>query len=85
MTTRQIVIDVPEKILLAEKTDEDSFARELRTLAAIKLYELGRVSQEVAAQIAGLPRREFMLELGRYGVDVLQDTPESLRAEIERD
>lgn len=37
MKTRQIVIDVPEKILLAEKTDESTFARELRVLAAIKV------------------------------------------------
>jgi hypothetical protein len=32
MTTRQIVIDVPEKVLLAEKTDEISFSRELKIL-----------------------------------------------------
>ena len=42
MMTRKIAVDVPESVLLAEKTDERSFARELRTLAAVKLYELGR-------------------------------------------
>ena len=41
MTTRKIAIDVPESVLLAEKTDERAFARELRMLAAVKLYELG--------------------------------------------
>lgn len=41
MTTRKIAIDVPESVLLAEKTDEHAFARELRLLAAVKLYELG--------------------------------------------
>ena len=68
MTARQIVIDVPEKILLAEKTDEDSFARELRTLAAVKLYELGRLSSGRTADLAGMPRVEFLLTLGRYKV-----------------
>jgi predicted HTH domain antitoxin len=68
MKTRQIVIDVPEKILLAEKTDESAFARELRVLAAIKLYELGRLSSGRAAELAGMPRVEFLLELGRYRV-----------------
>ena len=43
MATRQIVLDIPEKVLLAEKTDEVPFARELRILAAVKLYELGRL------------------------------------------
>ncbi len=68
MVTRQIVIDVPERVLLAEKTDEISFARELRVLAAVKLYELGRLSSGRAAELAGMPRVEFLLELKRYDV-----------------
>ena len=72
MTTRQIVIDIPEKVLLAEKTDETTFARELRTLAAVKLYELGRLSSGRAAELAGMSRVEFLLELGRYKVFPLE-------------
>jgi predicted HTH domain antitoxin len=68
MTTRRVVIDVPEKVLLAEKTDVSSFARELRMLAAVKLYELGRLSSGRAAELAGMSRVEFLLELGRYKV-----------------
>lgn len=68
MVMRQIVIDVPEKVLLAEKADETAFARELRVLAAVKLYELGRLSSGRAADLAGMPRVEFLLNLGRYKV-----------------
>lgn len=68
MTTRQIVVNIPEKVLLAEKTDEVSFARELRVLAAVKLYELGRLSSGRAAELADMPRVEFLLTLGRYKV-----------------
>lgn len=68
MTTRQIVVNVPEKVLLAEKTDEATFARELCILAAVKLYELGRLSSGRAAELAGMPRVEFLLTLGRYKV-----------------
>lgn len=68
MGTRQIVIDIPEKVLLAERTDEATFAREVRILAAIKLYELGRLSSGRAAELAGMPRVEFLLTLGRYKV-----------------
>jgi predicted HTH domain antitoxin len=68
MTTRQIVIDIPEKVLLAEKTDESAFGRELRTLAAVKLYELGRLSSGRAAELASMSRVEFLLSLGRYQV-----------------
>lgn len=68
MSTRQVVIDIPEKVLLAEKTDEVAFANEMRLLAAIKLYELGRLSSGRAAELAGMPRVEFLLTLGRYKV-----------------
>ena len=61
MSSRQIVINVPEQVLLAEKTDETSFARELAILAAVKLYELGRLSSGRAAELAGMPRVEFLL------------------------
>jgi predicted HTH domain antitoxin len=68
MTARRIVLNVPEKVLLAEKTDEAAFARELCMLAAVKLYELGRLSSGRAAELAGVPRVEFLLALGRYQV-----------------
>jgi predicted HTH domain antitoxin len=68
MTTQQIVIEVPEKVLLAEKADASSFAQELCVLAAVKLYELGRLSSGRAAELAGMARVEFLLELRRYKV-----------------
>ena len=72
MTTRQIVLEIPEKVLLAEKTDEAAFAQELRILAAVKLYEMGRLSSGRAAELAGLQRVEILLTLGRYKVFPLQ-------------
>jgi predicted HTH domain antitoxin len=68
MATRQIVLDVPEMVLLAEKTDEVAFAHELLILAAVKLFELGRLSSGRAAELAGMSRVEFLLIFGRYKV-----------------
>lgn len=68
MATRQVVIDVPEKVLLAEKMDETDSSREMRILAAIKLFELGRLSSGRAAELAGMTRVEFLGSLSRYHV-----------------
>jgi len=68
MTMRQIIVDVPEQVLLAEKMDALEFGRELRTLAAAKLYELGRLSSGRAAELAGMSRVDFLLCLGRYRI-----------------
>ncbi|HWU90524.1 MAG TPA: UPF0175 family protein [Kofleriaceae bacterium] len=72
MAMRQIMVEVPETVLLAEKMDEADFGRELRTLAALKLYELGRLSSGRAAELAGMSRVEFLMSLGRYKVFPLE-------------
>ncbi len=72
MIMRQLIVGVPEKVLLAEKMDETTFAEEMRLLSAIKLFELGRLSSGRAAELAGMPRVEFLMTLGKYKVFPLE-------------
>lgn len=80
MGTRQMVLDIPEKVLLAERTDEAAFAREMRILAAMKLYELGRLSSGRAGELAGMPHVEFLLTLGRYRLCAFEAELRKLKA-----
>ena len=56
--------------------------RELRLAAAVKLYELGRLSSGKAAQLSGMDRVEFLLSLHRIGVAVLDLDPREIEDEI---
>lgn len=77
-----VQLDIPEETLISLKTDAESFARDLKLLAAVKLFELGKLSSGRAAQLAGLSRVEFLLMLGRYGVSPFHMTEEELQQDI---
>jgi predicted HTH domain antitoxin len=68
----QMIIEMPEAALAALRKSPEDFAGELRLVAAVKWYELRQLSQERAADIAGLSRAEFLESLGRYGVSPFQ-------------
>ncbi len=77
-----VAVDYPADVrLLLGETKED-FARELKMLAAVKLYEMGKVSSGNAAALAGTDRVSFLLGLGRYRVSVFNYTPEELEREV---
>jgi predicted HTH domain antitoxin len=80
-----MTLDMPEEVLAALRTDPEGFARELRLAAAVKWYELRRVSQERAAKIAGLSRAEFVTALGQFGVTPFQQTAQEALEEAGRE
>lgn len=78
-------LDMPEGVFSALRKDPNEFTREMRLAAAAKWYELGMVSQEKAAEIAGLSRKDFIFSLGRFGVSPFQYTIEEIKEELERE
>jgi hypothetical protein len=68
----KIEFELPDGAFCALRKDPAEMERELQLAAAAKWYELGWVSQERGAEIAGLTRVEFMLALGRLGVSPFQ-------------
>lgn len=79
----RIAIELPDTALSALRKDPDELGREMRLAATAKWYELGQVSQERAAEIAGLSREDFMLALHRFDVSSFQYDEGELHRELE--
>lgn len=77
----KVQLDIPEEVLISLKETPETLSREIRILAAVKLFEIGKLSSGRAAQLAGMSRVQFLMSLGRYQV-----SPFSLSAEeLDRD
>ena len=77
----EITLSIPDEALVALKVKPEQLAAELRLAAAVKLYELGRISSGAAAKLAGIPRTMFLTKLADYGVNTFRLTEEELSQE----
>lgn len=80
--TRTLTIEYGDEVLLALGLSPEQFTEEVKLLAAVKLYELGRLSSGAAARLAGIPKPLFLTKLADYGVDTFRLTEEELRQDL---
>ena len=76
-----ITVSIPERLLVALKLTPQEAAPELLLAAAVKLFEIGRLSSGAAAQLAGVPRPVFLTKLAEYGVDTFRLGKDELEQE----
>ncbi|MBN1136282.1 MAG: UPF0175 family protein [Anaerolineae bacterium] len=81
----EAVVRYPDDLALAVQTTPEEFEAQVRLMAALKMFELGKLSSGKAAQLAGLSRFEFLEMCGRYRVSVFSYPPEELAAELAAD
>lgn len=82
MSQHALTIPYSDDLLLSLKESPEEFEAEARLLLAIKLYELGRLTTGRAAQLAGVPRVEFMFQLDRFGLSPVGVDPEELEQDL---
>ena len=79
-----LTLELPEGVFSTLRRSPDAFGRELRLAAAIHWYQRSQISQEKAAEVAGLDRTDFLMALAREGVDAFVVDFDDLHRELER-
>jgi predicted HTH domain antitoxin len=77
-----LVVDYPKHLPDAMHLSPAEFEREAKLALAAKLFETGRLSSGLAAQLAGMERVEFLRSLGRFHVSSLNLEAEEIESDL---
>lgn len=82
MSLKTYPVELPESAFSALRKTPAEFVQEMKYAAVVKWYEAGIITQDKAAEIAGLSRYAFLNLLARYDVSAMQYTPDLLEEEL---
>lgn len=70
---KQLQVDFPQELAFLLRMNEVEFSYEMKKVALVKLYELGKVSSGKAASLLGLTKIAFIDILNQYQVSIFED------------
>jgi predicted HTH domain antitoxin len=85
MSMSEVTIHYPSGLEDAVETTPEEVQPEIRLMAALKMFELGKLSSGKAAELAGLSRADFFDACARYRVSVFNYPHEQLERELRAD
>ncbi len=85
MEMDEFKIEYPAGFEHAVRMTKTELEQHIRLMAALKMFELGKVSSGKAAELAGMPRVEFLETCGRYRVSIFNYSPEEVENELKKD
>lgn len=83
MMSRELIVKYPENLPDLLQRSPSEFEEEARMAMVVKLYELGRISSGMAADIVGLDRVTFLLQLHKYNVSAVNYDPSELESDLQ--
>src|SRR3970040_1372915 len=81
----ELKMKYPEGFESAIHVTKDELEQQLRLMAALKLFELGKVSSGKAAELSAMSRSEFFDACSRYHVSVYNYADGEIAAELAAD
>ena len=84
MKTAEIRFEVQEDILNVLNQNISEFTMQLRLYTALQLFRKHKLSFGKAAELAGISRDEFLIELDKNEIDFIAYDPSDLEKELER-
>jgi predicted HTH domain antitoxin len=85
MKTETLEIKYPAGFEHAVHMTKEEMEQQIRLMAALKMFELGKISAGKAAELAGMSRITFYEACGRYQVSIFNYPPEEAAQEVQRD
>lgn len=85
MKTEELKIKYPFGFERAIHMTKEEIENHIRLMAALKMFELGKVSSGRAAELAGVSRIEFLEICGRYRISLFNYPAEDAEEELKRD
>jgi predicted HTH domain antitoxin len=85
MQFREVTISYPAGLEDSVQTTLQELEEQIRLMAALKMFELGKLSSGKAAELAGQTRPQFLETCSRYKVSVFNYPPDLIPSEIGRD
>lgn len=83
--TDELKIKYPAGFEYAVHMTKEELEHHIRLMAALKMFDLGKVSSGKAAEFAGMSRVEFLETCGRYHVSIFNYSSEELEEELTKD
>jgi predicted HTH domain antitoxin len=82
---KPLVLNLPDDLPHSVALTPQELESQVRLMAALKMFELGKLSSGKAAELAGLSKADFLEACGRYRVSVFNYPDDSAAAELERE
>lgn len=76
-------VNVPDGFAQAVHLTQAELEGQIRLMAALKMFELSKLSSGKAAELAGISRAEFLDLCGRYQAPIIQYDEGELERELE--